>query len=490
MVSCSLRPGIARNRDALRVACRGAGATPVAAPAAPSPSRKPFLLSHPPASSHPAFSPRPRVAAVRRSSVRGFWTPGKDRVSKTRALKFTLAATMALIPTVTPCARVAHSRLSRGPTPVVLCRSSTHHVSGILSRCRPMVGYLHRGVVSNCIPCVLFEGPARGSVAQRSNRTLTCPNCRHALGSYYPTAEGKEAVSGAHPPESDVCGLPITYPATHKGSRRVTPGPVSLSAIHLRLSSCPDMHPLADKARCSGTGPFVFLDPTRGNQAPRRCRHTPVPPQDTPQDGLAQAARPSVTPHPGGPASTPAAPTPDTVAHPHPAPPPSANAAPSGESRRCPRGQPPTPLRSLSPDARAAMTASTRTGRPRVTRATLTGTGPELDAKRPLGSGERQSDLTVGLQLQRSNPATNRKLRTTRAHETNGPAYGRSKSTSFNPPSRIGIVIGGIGIEWPCGLVIGSLDRRQSGCGESASCESGYDRCQYTAWTTAKFSTS
>ena len=155
MVSCSSRPGIARIRDASRAACRGIGATPVAAPAAPLPSRGPSPLSshHPPASPHPALSPRPRVAAVLRSSVRGFWAPGKDKAPKTRALKFTLAAIVALIPANSPCARVSHSRLSDH---VVLC-CSTHHVSGILSRCRPMVGYLHRSVAFRAFCSKVFK---------------------------------------------------------------------------------------------------------------------------------------------------------------------------------------------------------------------------------------------------------------------------------------------------------------------------------------------
>ena len=317
MASCSSRPGIARSRDASRAACRGIGATPVAAPAARLPSRKPSLLSHPPASFRPALSPRPRVAAVLRSSAGRFWTPGKDRAPKTRALKFTLAAIVALIPTAFPCARVSHSRLSDH---VVLC-CSTHHVSGILSRCRPMVGYLHRSVAFRAFCSKVFKRLS-GATVQSHIAKLVLPACP---GVILPYGRGQYEWQGCPSPESDVCGLPLSYPATHKGSRQVTPGPVSLSAgfacasrpVQIGSSSLAHRNsPVTcnsgsrhgrrwQKARCFGTGLFAFLDLPRGNQASRRCRHTPVPPQDTPQDGLAQAARPSVTPHPGGPASTP-----------------------------------------------------------------------------------------------------------------------------------------------------------------------------------------
>ena len=203
------------------------------------------------------------------------------------------------------------------------------------------------------IPCVLFEGL---QTAQWRNGPV------------------------AHCPEADVCGLPLSHPATHKGSRRVTPGPTSPSAgfacasrpvqisffprhegpesPQQRRSGVVDPGSVnfrskrlsirrktrtgngGNRARCFGTGPFafldmsrrngyssslwrwtcesssrrgssrrrrvapeqsgafVFLDLPRGNQASRRCRHTPAPPQDTPQDGLALAARPSVTRRP------------------------------------------------------------------------------------------------------------------------------------------------------------------------------------------------
>jgi hypothetical protein len=525
MVSCSSRPGIARSRDALRAACRGIGATPVAAPAAPLPSRKPSPLSHPPASSHPALSPRPRVAAVLRSSVRGFWTPGKDRASKTRALKFTLAAIVALIPANSPCAHVSHSRLSGSPTPVVLCGSTNLNPAGetLDSACSPRIGYSCRGVGNRSrIPCVLFEGP---NPAQWRNGPIAHCHTQAASKSWGHTTLRQKAGRAAVVPIPGVRRTrtaPLLSRDTTTAPAKSPPGPVSLSATFACAS-----RPVQIDSLCSESGclrPLALLVRTlrtldrqrkspaadRGPVSRQRLeangaqRHPvsgrssfwthpaairrpavagtpPAPPQGTPQDGLAQAARPSVTPTPGGPASTPATPTLTSARPAHRA----ASVRPRGPLPASPPLSKRTAalphLRSLSPLARAAMTASTRTGAPRVTRATPTGKGPELDAKRLLGFGERQSCSTVSPQLQRSTPATNRTLRTTRAHGTNRPAYHRPYNQVFSAgPPRIWSVDDRFGSQWPCGCVIGSLWRRQSGCCVDASCGNGFYDCQYT----------
>ncbi len=502
MASCSSRPGIARSRDASRAACRGIGATPVAAPAAPLPSRGPSPLSHPPASPHPALSPRPRVAAALRSSVRGFWAPGKDRAPKTRALKFTLAAIVALIPANSPCARVSHSRLSGSPTPVVLCGSTNLNPAGetLDSACSPRIGYSCRGVGNRSrIPCVLFEGP---NPAQWCNGPIA--HC-HAQAASTPWGHttlrqkaGREAVVPI-PGVRRTRTAPLRIPRHDNGPRQVTPGPVSLGATfacasrpvqigslslaHRNSPAVPGSRHERRRQRLGAPAPGLlpFWTYPAASRRPAVAGTPPALPQGTPQDGLAHAARPSVTPTPGGPASTPATPTLTSARPAH-------RAAPVRLRGPLPASPPLSKrtaalphLRSLSPLARAAMTASTRTGRPRVTRATPTGKGPELVAKRPLGSGERQSCSTVSPQLQRSTPATNRTLRTTRAHGTNRPAHHRPYNQVFSAgPPRIWSVDDRFGSQWPCGCVIGSLWRRQSGCCVDASCGNGFYDCQYT----------